>query len=112
MEIVFFLLRGWDAGEVAAAGTSSSSSSNSSSGSSSKKKQQQQKQKVDGLSLLLQHESVARAAVVQQTRSRHGRFGGGLLVTGRWYVHSLPPSLPSSLPSSLTIVFSSPSPSF
>ena len=95
MEIVFFLLRGWDAGDVAAAGASSSS----------KKKQQQQqqkhKQKVDGLSLLLQHESVARAAVVQQTRSRHGRFGGGLLVTGRIAISSFPPpSLPPFLPPS------------
>jgi len=75
MEIVFFLLRGWDAGDVAAAGASSCSKQ--------KQQQQQRRQEVDGLSLLLQHESLARAAVVQQTRSRHGRFGGGLLVTGR-----------------------------
>ncbi len=104
MEILFHLYKDQDPADVAMAGPRPAAEEEEEGGGGEQQQQPQEgeenapgvgneavaaspppaarKKKNDGLSTILQQESMSRAAVVQQTRSRHSRFGGGLLVTG------------------------------
>jgi timeless len=97
MEIVFHLLRGHDAADVAAAGppppregdentdpaaTGATTAPGLPLTTPAPPKSRAGAGGGNALSALLQQERLARAAVAQRVASRHSRFGGGLLLAG------------------------------